>query len=274
MKTFKDYITEKKKDIPAYDDCVMGSHSLRRIDLNSAYDSGELGSHSIDEGSNTIADDKELNAKQHDKIHKEIAPAKKPKNEKTSDAIKKYTDHSTPINSTLISYHEGHPLNTGLKDHIDLLTGHISRHSTKEPTVVYTGVRRSPARHFVGHKGEDKEVHFPAFVSTSSSLGMARTFAYDTQHPNDDDHGVIHNADEGGTARHVYRIHMPKGTQALSTRDTSFVPKEHEVLLNRGHDMRIERLPDLHIDKKGRHTHIWDAHIVDRSAANLDNEDL
>ena len=274
MKTFKEYISEKKKDVKPYEDCSFGSHSLRRTDLMQATDSGEFGSHSIEEGSNTMADDRELKSAEHDRIHKEVAPAKPFKNAKTAEAVKKYTDHSTPLNSTLISYHEGHPLNQGLKEHIDLLTDHLNKHSTTEPTIVYTGVRRSPARHFVDHKGEDKEVHFPAFISTSTSLGMARTFAYDAQHPNDEDHGVIHNGEEGNTARHVYRIHLPKGSKASSARDSSFVSKEHEVLLNRGHDMRIERLPDLHIDKKGRQTHIWDAHVVGHSPANLDAEDL
>lgn len=284
MKTFAEYRESKKKEAEETkkrrkrpsEETDFGQHSIERQStkkkrkLSEETSFGEHSEHRISEAKIEHQNEVERDKDEHDYIHKIVAPIKTLKHHEKEEVID-YTDHSTPINHTLIHYHNGHSINQKIKPQIETLTKTIGRHSTTEDNHVYTGVKRSPARHF--EEGQQKvEVHHPAFISSSTSFELAKGFSESKSHEHNERHGV--HLDQNGQARHVLKIHMPKGTQAMSVKKHTFNPGEHEVLLNRGHDLEIHHKPTLHIDKNGDKYHVWHAKIVGHSPANLDGEDL
>jgi len=280
MKTFKEFRQQKSKKKPS-EEASFGKHSQGPVGKRKPSDEASFGAHSqepqakkINEELN-VSKDEEATKEDHDHLHKNVAPVvKMTPHEK--DAITTYTDHSTPLNFTLFHHHNGHNYNKGYKKHIDGIDSAMNKAETKDDMHVYTGLKRSPTRHF--DKGDThKEVHFPGFVSASTSLGMARTFTKPAKHENDKNHEVNHglnSASEEDGARHVLKIHVPKGSKAMSLKKHSFLPKEQEILLHRGHDIEIHHKPEIHTDHKGRVTHIWHGKLTGHYPGNLDADDL
>jgi hypothetical protein len=275
MKTFKEYREEKNKRKSPKEviETVFGSHSKKRT--NESLDTS-FGSHSIERLNEELekSDDKERTKAAHTNVHEKIAPMGE-LNHVDKEHVRGYTDYSFPLNKTLRDYHEGQSLNPDHKDHIDAMTRILNSNKTKEDTHVYTGLKSSPAKHFTPVNGKiptTVERHQPLFASTSSSLEMARSFSEDVKHKNDPTHGIEHHGEEG--SRHVLKIHIPKGSSAASVRHLSFVPGEHEIVLNRGHDMEIHHKPEYHVSPKGEKTYIWHAKVSGHSPANLEGEDL
>jgi hypothetical protein len=210
-----------------------------------------------------------LTTAEHVKLHKKAEA--KDMSAEHKEALNDYTDDSKDQNSTLIHFDNGHDVSGAKKEQIRRTDAALEgRHTTGDLTV-YTGVKRSPARHFT--KGQDSvEVHHPAYISTSTCFHMAKGFSDSQKHPNNEKMGV--ELDKNGEARHVLRLHVPKGTNAVSTRSHSFVPGEHEVLLGRGHDFKIHHNPTIHVDADGTKYHVWDAHVTSHYPADIDQEDL
>jgi len=141
-------------------------------------------------------------------------------------------------------------------DSIHHLDSALSKQSTKHDTVVYTGIPYSPVKHFHS-PNRGVKVHLPAFTSTSSDKVVAYGFSKHSNDPFDEDHGVTH--DENNGSRHILKIHMPKGTHAMSMVDHAFIPEEHEVLLHRGYNIGIHPKPEY---DKELGAHVWTAKIL------------
>lgn len=279
MKTFKEFQEEKKKQaeetkkrrLRPSEETEFGQHSVERQSTKKKKKVSEA----LDEISEAVKfehqnEPEKLSAAHHDHIHKIIAPSNRlVAHEK--ETIADYTDYSAPMNNTLIHYHSGHSINQAYKPQIEKTSKILSKHKTTGDAVVYTGVKRSPARHFT--EGQDSvEVHHPAFISTSSAFEMAKGFSKSMKHPANEKHGI--HLDGNGEARHVLKLHIPEGTRAMSVKKHTFLPKEHEILLDRGHDIEIHHKPTVHVDKDGTKYHVWHAKVVGHSPANLDGEDL
>jgi hypothetical protein len=251
----------KKKKLPALETC-MGSHSKEKKSKKSIAEALKKLEHEYD-GSG--ADDAPF-YEHHEHMHHKVAPMKKDISETEKEALSDYTDDSRGLNGALHHQYNGKNFQSSYKHHVDTLTGLLNRHKTKEDSVVYTGLPKSPTQHFEDHT-KDAHVHLPAFTSTSSSLHVAAGFAQAAHHANDKKHGIEHDSGgmDDGEARHVLRLHLPKGTSAASVKKHTFAPDEHEILVNRGHDIKIHPVPQVHTNKNGKKYHIWDAHITDHA---------
>lgn len=284
MKTFKEFREEQKKK-PENMETVFGSHSVpksARKDIETQFGSHSKPKPVLEEkkffGDAGLLKDQAavkphlLTPAQHDHIHNKVAPLdfeKMSSNEQ--EAVHDYSDESRPINSTLHQHAKGHDVSTVNKQAYRKTIGHLDsvmrRRSTSEDMHVYTGLKHSPAKHFKKEEGkvpEKKVVHLPAFTSTSTSVKSARGFAEPTMHPNDERHGITYSED--GEARHILKIHVPKGTPAMSLKEKSFAPEEHEVLLHRGMHIEVHHQPE-HLSKD---TFLWHARVVGHKVPDLD----
>jgi hypothetical protein len=253
---FSDYLKDKKREQETME-TQFGSHSQdKKLDSMET----QFGSHSQEKLN-------ENDERESDHIHEKIAPI----SELTLDqktAVKQYSDDSRPLNGFLHQHHKGVEFNSSkdkVRERIKHLGEALDAHKTTEDMHVYTGVPHSPAKHFKtsGSKvNATATVHLPAFTSTSSKLKCAKTFSEDTVHPKDDLHGIDHT-DFG--ARHVLKIHVPKGSYAMSLKKHSFCPEEHEVLLHRGHNLEIDKNPE-HL---GSGHYMWHARVVSHTPAEI-----
>lgn len=284
MKSFKEFLKDQPKEELPTIETFMGKHSEKKSELPTMETS--MGKHSVEPKKkvNESWDDDDDTYSHHDEdsppdfphhskedqdhIHHHVTAEKDKsitKHEKL--AIHEYTKHSTGLADALHKNHKRKtPMDAGNHAHAAALTKVLSKQSTKEDTHVYTGLKHSPSEHFKDKDQKHAEVHLPAFTSTTTNPRTAHAFADDVKHNNDKHHGVQHN--EYG-ATHILKIHVPKGTQAMSVRKHSNEPTEHEVLLNRGHNIKISRNP-RHI---GGGVHIWDAHISGHEPSKLHKED-
>jgi hypothetical protein len=124
-------------------------------------------------------------------------------------------------------------------DHVfDEKSNHVGQHH-----IVYTGSYIDPSK----AKGEHLHVHYPAYISTSTSYHVAKTF------------GKIHDGHHT-----ILRIHNTPQTPAISmdkhASGEGSINKEKEVLIDRGARLKITKHP-VHIDKDedGIPIHIHDA---------------
>lgn len=266
MKSFKAYLKDKKEPKPSME-TSFGSHSKKPEPKPSMETS--FGSHSLEKKKPQSIDEAKLedDSDEHQNhVHEKVAPEHTKKmSVDERNSLAKYTRGSTALNHALHQHHRFIPLDHDTKEHADHLTKAIGKHKTTEDTVLYTGIKHSPVKHF-NHKDEHAHVHLPAFTSTTTSRHQAHGFSNDVKHNNDKHHGVEHG--EFG-AQHILKLHVPKGTSAVSVRKRSEFPTEHEVLLNRGHDIKIHPKPK-HL---GNHVYQWDAHVVGHSPAKLKTED-
>lgn len=249
----------------------FGSHSLGTI-----HDSVEtsFGSHSeIQEKQN--ADNYEnhiLTDDEHKKIHSSVAPIHDEKlNEPELNAVKKYSDQSRLLNKMLYAHDKGSDISSKEHDDNKEITKHLesglSKHKTKSDVHLYTGLKVSPSRYFKRSGGvipEHKEVMMPAFTSTSTSVKSAKEFSRPTMHPNDERHGISYPDDD--EVKHVLKIHVPKGTNAMSLQKHSFCPAEKEILLGRGHKIEIHHKPE----RLDSHTYLWNAKLTSHTPHDLD----
>lgn len=284
--TFKEF-REKKKNKPENMETVFGSHSVPKSARNNM--ETKFGKHS--EPKKTVSEEKMFSAdrgllqdqatvkphlitpEQNDHIHNKVAPSSRDKmSHNEHEAITDYSDESRPLNSLLHNHSNGHDITginkTQYKKTIGHLDNLLGRQSTTEDMHVYTGLKGSPTKHFkkVGGKVPDKAlVNLPAFTSTSTSIKSARGFAENTSHPNDDRHGIQYPDDEHG-AKHILKIHVPKGSHAMSIKGASFAPEENEILMHRGHQVEIHGTPE-HLSSN---TYLWHAKVVGHKVVDVE----
>ena len=188
----------------------------------------------------------------------------KPADDEELNHVFSYSKHSAFTNKHLHdNYNNDTPTDEHVKNHIDTLTDALNRHKTKRDITVYTGTRRSPSEHFKPGQTE-AHVHLPAFTSTSTSEHLAGTFSKTVKHENDKNHGIDHKkygnlfGEPEHGARHILKIHVPKGSSGASIRKHAKYKEENEFLLNRGHNIKIHHKPE----KLDSDTYLWHAHIT------------
>ena len=150
-------------------------------------------------------------------------------------------------------------------DDIRMLDDIMENHPIKHDITVYHGAKESPFRLWRKYRAPlDKPVltHWPAFISTSTSIGTAMRFAsMDVIHvlPNIVDY-ISGNSDKkrwfkkvsGGPfgklgynffVYNILKIRVPAGTPGLSIKEHSQVKHEDEILLGRGLEIQINPFP-------------------------------
>jgi len=275
MKTFKEFRADKvaaktKQPYPIME-TSFGSHSLKKPS-GQKYEvmSTSFGSHSLPKKGEVVEAVKNIgepepSKSQHASIHEQSAPMHKEKlNDDENEAIKDYTDESRGMNGMLHRHAQGHDTSTGSnvsnRSTISHLDTALNKHKTNDDMTVYTGLKSSPSKHFKIGKGEEHAiVHLPAFTSTSTSPKTAIGFSEGDSNFKDENHGIE------GVNGHILKIHVPKGTHAMSVKEHSFVPEENEVLLHRGHNIKIHRKPTHLADG----TIMWHAHVVGHNPSDL-----
>jgi hypothetical protein len=263
MKTFKEY-REKKKSINDSMETVFGSHSQPKPKKPAMETS--FGKHSHPKGK--VCEDVEKypepSKEEHARLHEKVASHASGLSMEQKEAVDDYTDESRGVNGVIHRHHQGYDTSKKTDEHntIKHLDSMLNGKKTTEDTHVFTGLKSSPTKHFKKVKGvvpTVANVHLPAYTSTSTSLRTAKGFSELDSNFKDENHGI------DGVNKHVLKIHMPKGTHAMSVKEHSFVPEENEIMLHRGHDIEIHHKPE----KIGEDTYLWHAKIVGHSPADL-----
>lgn len=208
----------------------------------------------------THADAQEYDRAERTKIHtsNKLPP---------SNAVKKYTGNSTPINSDLHARHYSPGAGKDSRKTVDSLDSILDKHRVKQNLVVYTGVKQSiQAAYKTYGVPYDQPIRLilPAYTSTSTdfqvSLGFARTFEFDTAL------NLPINFEEKKNrkfdyASNVIRISLPKGTPGGSVDSQSEFKGEEEILLGRGSVILVQPNPVIVYSKYSPNvvTLIWSA---------------
>ena len=168
--------------------------------------------------------------------------------------VKKYTENSGPLNRCLYESHvrgdsePSVPLNHNL-GHLDAAVGH---HKLKHDLIVYSGVTPRVPNDAAMHP--DRKVYHPGFISTSLNPRIAVDFA---KPDNDGNH-------------HIVKLHLKAGQPALPVLRHSEHVNETEVIVPRGHTLKLHDKPEIHeCDgqmpggdwSKKEKLYIWAAHI-------------
>lgn len=157
------------------------------------------------------------------------------------------------------------------KKTIKSIDEHLNKHTIKKDIHVFTGLPHSPVHAFRqqnAKKGESIKVHLPAYTSTTTdyhtAVGFANQDKTDVKHhsPINTDAPKIINKE----AKHILKLHLPKGTKGGSVRHISSHADEDEILLHRGHNIEIHPHPT--VDKNG--AHVWHARIISHTPSKID----
>lgn len=232
----------------------FGSHSIKKVNLTE----------------DNLAPLVELDPSEsiNKKIHEKIAPLNKSALSKDEHgALKEYSNESFDINNMHHERRSGSDTSGDEYDDQNELSKHIDaaldKHKTTAKTTVYTGIGYTPSKRFKrGSNGKlpsSTIVHHPSYISTSTKPSEASFFSDEDSHKNDAELGV-----DSGDHRHILKIDLPKGTSALSLKSISHSPDEDEVLLHRGHNLKISSNPERH-----GNTYIWKAKIVSHTPDSL-----
>lgn len=256
MKSFKFYLSEKKKDVVLIS-TQFGSHSVSKPKKQTEDETQSVEDkfYSDPELQTSIHEDLDASKfhRQHrmkDEIHPDI------KNHQ--GWLRNYSDNNTrAIHDALYNHHANNKIETTVynspeRHEQNLSIAHetekvIAKHRIGSDHTVYTGIPQIHAEKFKNRK-EPLKVHHPSFISTSTDFDQAVKFT-----------GGAKNSPE---ENHVLRIRVPKGTQGGSMSGNTYYPKEKEVLLQRGHDLEVHHEPTIIKHPKHGDIHVWDAKIV------------
>lgn len=254
---------EKSLSLPA-ELVTHGSHSVEYADTKTTHNLSEKVA---------ASEHAEYSEQEHSEIHNKIAPAYEnsevDKHHKI--AVDAYSRNSRTLNKSLVGYHNGSDFDDRYKPHLEALDSLLSKKKTTADTHLYSGISWHPGKH-LGKSGS-AEVHLPAYTSMSTSINQAAGFAKvlpKSEH--DAGHDLTFNSDD--TVSHVLKVHVPKGTPAMSLMKHSMVPGEKEVLLHRGHELEVDHKPKPFVSKSGKIVNVWHARVVGHYPADIDQEDL
>jgi hypothetical protein len=285
MKTFKNFVKDKENKVPAVL-IMQGGHSRRPKDDKVPAQLIKQGEHSKPpKGVKEEWDTKKGEWKTTDPDHNHDMAAKYHYNRMDNSAnhhigsdvgevqseletrhdmnhlsdaeknrVHEYSDSSWHLNRELYNAHkEGRrhdPEHDNSVTHIDSA---LKRHKLPYPLKTFSGT------HFdVGEeaaKTPSREIHLPAYTSTSIKPSVARGFAQDTKE----------RTPAGKKIQHILRFHLPKGHHGLYLGTRSNFTNEHEFLLPRNTRIKVGEHPEIHPHPYDRNTeiHVWDAHPVD-----------
>ena len=197
------------------------------------------------------------------------------------NTIKGYSgDTYSYINAFLGKFYKNNKFtmdDTTIED-IRMLDDIMENHPIKHDITIYHGAKENPFRLWRNYRSPlDKPVltHWPAFISTSTSIRTAMWFAsMDVIHvlPNivdyisgDSDKKRWFRKVSGGPfgklgynffVKNVLQIRVPAGTPGLSIKAHSQVKHEDEILLGRGLEIQINPFPTF----KGEYL-FWDCEV-------------
>lgn len=133
---------------------------------------------------------------------------------------------------------------------INKMDGVLDRHKTDRDMEVYTGIRGKPKTDENGH------AHLPGYTSTSLDKHVAAEFALSKTNT---------------SSIHILHIKLPAGSHAASLHhvgrsddqdDHHEYENENEILMARGHTIKIDPKPTIHKDFDDIKHHIWHATVV------------
>jgi len=169
--------------------------------------------------------------------------------------IKNYTDYSGHISNLLHKIYHSKKFNKRDKflynrDEVLMLDDMMYNHYIKRDITVYYGLKESPLRIWLKYKVPFEQpvtVHFPSYISTSTNIYVAGDFgATDSLLLNS-----LLNKPEFKNLLNLVRknnvllLKVPAGTSGLSLKNFSKHPKEDEILLARGLNIKIYPNPKL-----------------------------
>lgn len=216
-----------------------------------------------------VMDDPLHDTKERDRLHKDHSIHM---DEDALKDIRGYTTLSFMVNSALHKhYNDGEIFDhesIGKAKNIEKI---LDKHEAKENFHVYTGLRHSPFKAIANVNGNHM-VHLPAFTSTSTSFRKASSFSAvdkDTKHDANVHGGIVEPM-----AKHVLKIHVHPGVSIASVRDLSENKHEHEMLMNRGYDLKIDPSPVKAKHEGGSsELYVWNAYPVSRKVRTLEPKD-
>ena len=175
-------------------------------------------------------------------------------------------DTYSDINTSLGKFYKNNKftMSNATLDDIRMLDDIMENHPIKHDITVYHGAKESPFRLWRNYRAPlDKPVltHWPAFISTSTSITTAERFAKkDVIHvlPNIVDYISGENKNRwfkkvsGGPwgklgynffVKNILQIRVPAGTPGLSIKEHSQLKHKTEILLGRGLEIQINPFP-------------------------------
>lgn len=202
------------------------------------------------------------------KVHRLDIAKDDPRYDLYRDTIRGYSNNTySYINASLGKFYKNNKFtmdNATIKD-IRMLDDIMENHPLKHDITVYHGAKESPFRLWRKYRAPlDKPVltHWPAFISTSTSITTAERFAkMDVIHvlsnivdyiSGDSDKNRWFRNVSGGPfgelgynffVKNVLQIRAPAGTPGLSIKAHSEIKHENEILLGRGLEIQINPFP-------------------------------
>lgn len=289
MKTFKKFVEDKKK-VPAVL-IMQGGHSKRPKDDKVPAELIKQGEHSKppkgvkeewDTKKGKWKDNPDANkylgnhvvaAKSHytnwdDNANKHIAPTSGEVQDELetrhamhhlSDAEKnrvhEYSNSSWHLNRELYKAHvEGRRHDPQHDNNVTHIDSALKKHKLAEPLTTYSGTHFDVGKEAA--KTPSREIHLPAYTSSSIKPSIARGFAQE-QKPDE--------KNQKKKVSHIIRFHLPKGHHGLYLGTRSNFSNEHEFLLPRNTRVKIGEHPEVHPHPydMNHEIHVWDAHPVD-----------
>ncbi len=141
---------------------------------------------------------------------------------------------------------------------IEKMDGVLNRHKTDRDMDLYTGIRGKPKTDENGH------AHLPGYTSTTLDQHVAADFAMAKSNTN---------------TIHILHIKLPAGSHAASLHhvgrrsndkdDHHEYDNENEILMARGHTIKINPKPTIYKDMDDIKHHIWHATVVNHDPKNI-----
>ena len=179
---------------------------------------------------------------------------------KNTNAIQNYKPESALLNGFLKHHYDNsyegtrysHP-DQNPSNKIKAMDDVLHRHKTDREMSVYTGIRNAPKTDGNGL------AHLPGYTSTSLSPYVAIDFAREKT--------------ESDKETHTLNITLPAGSHAVSLHHVGGKDREHEheheILMGRGHTIKIHPVPRIVEDFGGTKHHIWHAEVVKHEPKNI-----
>ncbi len=208
-----------------------------------------------------VMDDKNFDDAHTDSIHE-----KHKLHDDIDGLVEQYTHTSRDINSALHQHYNSEPHDREQIEVAKKIETALNKNVAQEHFHVYTGIHHSPFKN-IATVGGNHMVHLPAFTSTTTHFRKAMIFSNvdkTTKH-----NPAIHSGDVEPMANHVLKLHIHPGVSIASVRHIAKYKGEHELVMNRGYDLKIDPVPTRIHHEADRPVYVWNAYPVERRGRNL-----
>ncbi len=184
-----------------------------------------------------------------------------------ADQIRMYTDLSRNLSRELYKHHANGTIppefimqdnDSKGQHHLPTLDKISFRKLTKN-TTLYSGIRHNP----LDFVDSNFHLHTPAFMSTSTSWGIASSFARKQAGRKDkySENGEIKHTEPA----HILEINAKRGQYAGNLSIKSVLKDENEYLLPRNTVLQINPNPEIN-PGSNRETYVWECSIVSQKS--------